>query len=265
MYKLHTTPYLVLVSTVIFSSSASANRTIDCETYARTASKQHTENIKLSCDYHGLRWSNNKAGHQHWCETVRYKISASETKARDKLLKECKVHISSSLNPDNKVQIPSSCRDPLGKYRPVRSIYHSFRYETQVKYPVTHGLISYDFNHDQLKDYLFIERNSKDRVRLLSCISSTQGYQRKLSNLSFNALGDSTMGGEFTISHKANQIDININYFEHNAGSSWVQSSYQYSQPRKIFVLKSSQSDSSPVLMDDGSPYPMYVPQAPKL
>lgn len=112
-------------------------------------------------------------------------------------------------NPDNHPNIPAACNDTSGKFQAVRygfapvhtnskplihweDVYGKPR--TYFYIPVRevadrslNGHIAYDFNRDQLLDYVFAESVKKTKepdMRLAVCMSSERGYQRQRIELS---------------------------------------------------------------------------------
>jgi hypothetical protein len=249
------------------SYSGASERTTECDYYARGAVKQHKQNLQSNCGFKGLRWSNNQAGHAKWCTTVRKTISDKEKSVRDKMLQACFNKKSLSGNAKNQPNIPQLCKDPKGKYTPIKSINSWYRYKKEIRTPVANGLIKTDFNYDRKPDYVFIEKDNKQGVQLTTCVSHNNSYSRKPTRIAFSALGDSLSSEEYEISMKGKQLHIRFSYFGHNEGSSFAEGYYAYNKNKRVFELKDSISQSAGVPMepDYKEPYPIYVPVPPKI
>ena len=61
-----------------------------CKRYAETAVKQNEQNIQKDCGFCGQRWQSSFDNHFQWCLKQPQSARALETKAREKLLKQCK-------------------------------------------------------------------------------------------------------------------------------------------------------------------------------
>lgn len=60
-----------------------------CNAYATKAVSQNRTAQVASCNFKGLRWSDNYEGQQKWCESVRENIAQGETRARAEALLQC--------------------------------------------------------------------------------------------------------------------------------------------------------------------------------
>ncbi len=61
-----------------------------CQKYAEKAVKQNAQNLQKDCGFCGQRWQSSFDNHVQWCLEQPLGIVASETKAREKLLRSCK-------------------------------------------------------------------------------------------------------------------------------------------------------------------------------
>jgi len=263
---------LILLSSLFFFTfippaySASADEW-RCQSYARDAVEQNNKNISANCGFTGLRWNSDKEGQKQWCLTTRKAITAKENNIRKKMLEGCFIKKSSRTNPRNQPNIPKACRDPSGNYLPIRYLYSGYRYETVLSVPVgKHGLIQYDFNADGYKDYVFAERDTKNRIRLTSCLSNASDkYQRRLTGINFYADSYSLSSEQYAISRQNASLNISINSFGHNEGSCFANGIYSYKPNTQQFEMIDSKADCSPVIDAEGQPYPLYPPTLPKI
>ena len=237
-----------------------------CDSYAREAVSANKENKDAGCGFTGLRWNSDKAGQKEWCLIVPKEEARKETIIRKKMLENCITKKASADSDNNQLNLPKACTDASNVYTPVRKIITWYRYKKSLYMPIKEtGLIQYDLNNDKQKDYLFIEKNKKKNVQLTACLSNKNGYQRELTDVSFTPNpSDSTSSEQYSISLKKGLINIDINYFGHNEGSSRTLASYAYNTEKKQFELESTDSSNAGVIDPETSEaYPIYVPKAP--
>ena len=233
-----------------------------CNNYVDSSIKQFKKSQSLGCGFTGSRWSADRKGQFNWCVTVLEPFSMKEQTFREEALAKCQKEKTSSGNLQNQVAVPEVCKDSSKAYRPVKSINHHFRYETTLRTPVQNGLIRYDYNRDQKPDYVFLEAQQA-KSRVVMCFSQGQAYRRQLTDITLHSdAGFASANTE--ISQQGDLLSVNIDYFEHNAGSSYVTATYRFDTKTNKFAIVKSEGDSSPV-MYDGEPYPLYAPSAPKL
>lgn len=234
-----------------------------CNDYATTAVKQFSESQAIGCGFRGPRWNNNLQGQLNWCLSVLEPFSREEQSFRQEALASCQKEKANSTNPQNKLTVPQVCNDPTKIYQAVKSINHHFRYESKLTMPVENGLIRYDYNRDGKPDYVFIEaRDTQSRV--VMCFSQGQSYRRQLTDITIYSDAGAIDSHNFNVSQRGEHLNVTVDYFEHNAGSSFAEVSYRFDTTARKFVIVSSKSEVSP-LMYDGQPYPMGSPQIPKL
>ena len=219
-----------------------------CNNYAAEAVAQNRQNQAAACGFTGLRWSNNKAGQKQWCLSVNKKISRQESNIRKKMLNACFARKSKRRNPSNQLNLPRKCKDPSRRYIPIRRIYPWYRYERELYTPVKpNGLIRYDFNRDGRRDFIFIERNLKNEIRLIQCFSTVNGYQRSLTGVAFDAVSNDLFSERYGFSNKNGDLQINIESFAHNEGTCFAQGSYHYSKSQHKFEIQTQHSSCSAV------------------
>ena len=234
-----------------------------CNQYATTAVKQFSESQSLGCGFSGSRWNNNLQGQLKWCLSVLEPFSREEQSFRQEALASCQKEKTSSGNPQNKLTVPQVCNDPTKMYQAVKSINHHYRYETKLTIPVENGLIRYDYNRDGKPDYVFLEaRDSQSRIAM--CFSQGQSYRRQLTDISIYSDGGVFGSYNYKVSQLGDRLNITIDYFEHNAGSSFAEVSYRFNTQTRKFAIVSNNSNVAPVIYD-GQPYPMGSPKVPSL
>lgn len=243
-----------------------------CEQYAKTAVEQNKKNKDLSCGFTGSRWNDDEKGQYNWCLTVTDTITIGEQLARKDKLGSCLALQAKPDNPDNQIAIPTAC--VVAGHTPVRKIYAVFRYDAETRSPVHNGELRHDFNGDQTKDYAYLEYFQKTfshtskkspYARLTFCLSDGQEWQRYPTKLDMPASKDSGLGSyEYDIHINNNQLAIRTDYFEHNAGSSYAKTHYQFDTGSDAFKVTKHDGEAYPVEMD-GMAYPMGIPGAPDL
>ncbi len=248
------------------ANADSSKRSYECDYYAREAVEQHRKNLQFNCGFKGTRWNNNRIGQKNWCVTVRKNITDKENNIRKQMLENCFKTKTALNNPENHPKIPSSCKDHKKNYTAIKSIYSWYRYDKEVRTPVENGLIQADFNRDGRLDYVFIEQNKKQKIRLIACISDKnfKSYQRKTTSIVFDAKGDSLMSEGYHISMSGKQLHLSLTYFGHNEGSSSADGFYIYNNRKHVFELKDSTSSAMGIPMNSGYNYPIYVPVPPR-
>ena len=238
------------------------NRQQACKGYATTSVAQYNESRKLGCGFGGSRWNSNWKGQYNWCTTVLDPLTIGEEGFRSDSLKQCTAEKLSTRNPQNRPAIPASCNDPSKQYSAVKQINHAFRYDKKPTSPVQNGLIRYDYNKDKRPDFVFLEAKGENS-RAVVCMSRGSNYQRHITDIKiYSSSGLGSYDHQLTQSGATLKIDIQ--YFEHNAGSSGTQASYQYQTQTGKFKLINSKSDTYGV-EQDGYTYPMSSPPTPKL
>lgn len=60
-----------------------------CADYAASAVAAYNSEVKLACQYSGLRWSGDELAHKNWCMTASYADARSESQGRAGDLKSC--------------------------------------------------------------------------------------------------------------------------------------------------------------------------------
>lgn len=233
-----------------------------CQGYVERALAQNQQNKQFACGYSGLRWNDNREGQYQWCLTAKQSISHAEDDARNELLKQCFTKKTSKDNPENHPAIPAACVDNSKEYQAVKNIYSAFRYEKTITTPVENGLIRYDYNQDNKDDFLFLELKD-EMAHLSACMSQPDGYQRKQTGVIFYAPGGSS-AEQYQFLQQDEQLQITINQFAHNEGSSFRSTHYRYNTTQQAFEIVKDTADSSPVEYD-GQPYPMGSPQTPDM
>lgn len=145
--------------------------------------------------------------------------------------------------------IPAFCKDPRGKYKPVKRILSKGSYHSKPKFyqPIQgpKGFIVTDFNHDKVFDLVFLERSGTD-IRLISCVSSRAGNIRKPTPFKVHE----TIKPDFqtiseTIQYKAGKLVLTVNKHEHNWGSDSETNRYAYNNKTQDFVLERQEKISS--------------------
>lgn len=71
-----------------FSAASPASASF-CDSYARTALRQHTINVQNRCGFGGARWHGNYSSHRNWCVQVPRSHANNETRARTNGLNRC--------------------------------------------------------------------------------------------------------------------------------------------------------------------------------
>lgn len=238
-----------------------------CSNYASEAVEQNKQNQLAGCGFSGLRWNNDEEGQKRWCLTVPRSISSKENTIRKKQLDSCFQQKTARNNPNNQPKLPKSCQDSSHTFIPIKRLYSWYRYKREVYTAVKdNGVIKYDFNADGHKDYIFIERDNANTVRLAYCISTPTAYQRRLSNVKFNANSDDLSSLRYSFYMKNGAFNIDINTFAHNEGSCFATGAYSYNQSTQKFKMISSNADCSPVFDPiTGEEYPIYPPELPDL
>ena len=232
-----------------------------CKHYTNTSIAQNASNKKLGCGFMGLRWSNNWKGQFDWCMTVLDPVSGGEDEFRKNQLASCKVKKASTSNPKNSPAIPAVCNDPSKQYSAVKQVNHSFRYERKLKSPVQNGLIRYDYNKDRKPDYVFLETKG-ETARVAICLSRGASYQRRVTDVSFTTAKDgSFFTDKFSMSHSGDLLNLDIEFFEHNGGSSGRNISYRFNTATGKFKIIKNKADSAGIEMD-GFTFPMALPQS---
>ncbi|MCK5895158.1 MAG: hypothetical protein KAG20_00030 [Cocleimonas sp.] len=258
---------ITLIALFSFSMSyaKTSKRVYECNYYARSAVTQQKQNRQAHCDFKGLRWSDDKAGHAKWCVTVRRSITDSEEAIRNKQLKTCFTEKAALSNRENQPNIPYDCKDRQGHYTAIKSIYSWYRYYKEIRTPVENGLITMDFNADNRPDYVFIEQSKAQAIQLTACFSQGLRYKRMPTRIGFSATGDALSSYGHYISLKDNALQILFTYFGHNEGSSSAQGAYVYNQALSVFELKNETSSHAgiPFGGNEGETYPIYVPKPP--
>ena len=145
--------------------------------------------------------------------------------------------------------IPAICKDPKGKYKPVKSILSKGSYNSK---PSTYqpiqdpkGFIVTDVNHDKIFDLIFLERSGVD-IRLISCVSRAGRHIRRITpfkvhesvNVDFQTISE-------VIQFKAGKLVLIVNKHEHNWGSDSETNRYSYSNSAQGFVLVQQETFSS--------------------
>jgi hypothetical protein len=247
------------------SDAQRSKRAYECDYYARSAVTQYKQNIQAHCSFSGLRWSADKAGHAKWCVTVREAITDREKAIRDQQLKACFTKKALLSNQENHPLIPKGCNDPQGRYTAIKSIYSWYRYQKEIRTPVTNGLLKTDFNADHRPDYVFIEQDKAQAIQLTICLSQGQYYKRQPTRIGFSASGDSLSSYGHYISLKQQTLHIFFSYFGHNEGSSSAEGEYVYNRATSVFELKHEIRSHAGLPMEDNAQetYPIYVPQPP--
>lgn len=243
-----------------------------CESYAKTAVEQNKKNKELRCGFSGSRWSDDEKGQYEWCLTVGDHITIVEELTRRDELGKCLAKQANPDSPANQLTIPAACK--VAGNTPVRKIYALFRYDADIKSPVRGGEIRHDFNGDSVEDYAYLEyfqkafSHSSEKspyARLSFCLSDGQQWKRYPTKLDMPASKDSGLGSyEYDIHIDNNQLAIRTDYFEHNAGSSYADTHYQFDASSKAFKTVKHEGEAYPVEMD-GMTYPMGIPGAPDL
>lgn len=239
------------------------NRQGECQRYTNAAVKQYNEGRQLGCGFAGTRWNNNWKGQYNWCMTTLAPVTMTEDSFRTDSLEKCKVLKLSSTNPKNRPAIPAQCNDPSKQFGAVKQINHSFRYEQMPTSPVQNGLIRYDYNRDKRPDYVFLEAKVENS-RAVICMSNGANYQRHMTDIKIYS-GRSGIGSlDHQITQNGDTLKVDIQYFEHNAGSSHTNASYRYQPNTKKFRVISKKSNTDGIVQD-GYPYPISAPPVPKL
>ena len=230
----------------------------ECKRYTNNAIKQNADNRSLACGFKGPRWSNNWKGQNDWCMTVLEPFSNIESSARADSLASCQAKKTSAENPKNRPIIPAQCNDPSKQYGAVKKINHSFRYEQKPTSPIQNGLIRYDYNQDKRHDYVFLEAKGENS-RVVICLSQGANYQRRVTDIKINSSRGGLGSYDYNITQNGATLNVDVYYFEHNAGSSASKASYRY-QPttRKFKVIKSDSSANG--IEQDGFTYPISSP-----
>lgn len=233
-----------------------------CQGYVDRALTQNQQNKRFACGYSGLRWNDDRDGQYKWCLMARRSISNAEDDARNELLKQCFTKKTSKDNPTNHPDIPATCLDSSKEYQAVKSIYSAFRYEKTITTPVENGLIRYDYSQDNKDDFLFLELKG-EMAHLSACLSQPSGYQRQRTKVIFYAPGGSS-AEQYQFTQQDGLLQITIDQFAHNEGSSFRTTHYRYNTAKQAFEIVKNTADSSP-LEYDGQPYPMSSPQTPDM
>lgn len=234
-----------------------------CQYYVDTSLQQNALNKKHHCGFTGSRWNDDKKGQFQWCMGALERASRAETDARTKLLETCISQKAAVDNPENQPKLPTQCKSSDPKKQAVKMLYRYFHYKTELDQPIADGLIRYDYNGDKKEDYLFLERY-KDYVEVMLCLSSAQSYQRQKIGITFDAKGGDLDEYRYYIKQVNNQLNIDINFFGHNQGSSYRLLSYIFDKKKNIFVETKNETGSSPVYYD-GQPYPLGAPDTPTI
>ena len=238
------------------------SRRSECQRYTNAAVKQYNEGRQLGCGFTGSRWNNNWKGQYNWCMTTLAPVTMTEDSFRVDSLKKCKLVKLSSTNPKNRPAIPAQCNDRTKQFGAVKQINHSFRYNKTPTSPVQNGLIRYDYNRDKRPDYVFLEAKG-EISRAVICMSNGANYQRHVTDIKIYS--SSGLGSyDHQITQSGDTLKVDIQYFEHNAGSSNSSASYRYQPNTKKFKVISSKSGTAGIIQD-GYEYPMAAPEVPKL
>ena len=168
----------------------------------------------------------------------------------------------SPTNPKNKPSIPLQCNDPSKQYGSVMKVNHYYRYDKTLKAPVENGLIRYDYNNDGQSDYVFLEAKG-EQSRVIICMSTGNQHRRHITDINIHS-GSGFGSYDYNITQNGATLEVDIQYFEHNAGSSYRKTSYQYQANTKKFKIINTESESYGVEMD-GMTYPVGRPPSPKL
>ena len=240
-----------------------AARQYRCQNYAKFGVQQHAKNKQLGCGFNSIRWNNNYQGQFNWCMTVLEPVSNTEYNFRKDSLEKCQAQKGGTNNPKNRPAIPAACNDPSKQYQAVKQINHSFRYEKKLTSPVQNGMIRYDYNRDKRHDYVFLEVKGES-ARIAVCLSRNNSYQRHVTDVKFSASGDGLFSSNYELSQSGDLLNLGIQYFEHNGGSSSRNLSYRYMTATRKFKIIKNKADSYGVEMD-GYTYPMSLPQIFKL
>jgi hypothetical protein len=146
-------------------------------------------------------------------------------------------------------EIPTSCRDYQGKFKPVTHILSKGGYNSEPKsyQPIidSKGFIAEDFNGDKLTDYIFIERAKKD-IQMILCMSDKNRLSRKITPFKVHE----TIEPDFqtiseSIQFSGKVLILSINKHEHNWGSDSEISTYTYSSAYKDFILETQETTST--------------------
>ena len=250
----------IIIPTPTQLGAIEKNRVSECQMYVQQALQQQAKNLSLACGFSGSQWNNDRQGQYNWCMTVLDPASRAENNYRKDKLASCQTQKTSPDNPANHPDIPAACNDPSKQYKAVKSINHSYRYEKTITMPVLNGLIRYDYNRDKKTDYAFLEV-SGNKARVTMCFSQGSAYQRRLTDFKFYAPGDSTMGSEYLLLQAEDLLLLNINYFEHNGGTSGRYTSYRYQTDTKKFKIIENTADAFGIEMD-GYTYPIVTPES---
>jgi len=150
-----------------------------------------------------------------------------------------------NVKPASQADIPVSCIDPSLQYHLVKGIIGSRQYNAERTFysPIKakNGVIKYDFNSDNLTDYIFLERKPNDnKARLMLCMSNGgTRYQRK--NTAYFAREFKTRDNyvEFTsITHKGDSISISDSTHAHNDGGENSTANFTFNPKRQAFTLR---------------------------
>ena len=242
----------------------SEERRQECKNYADYSNKQNAQNIALRCNFSGIRWSNTWKYQYDWCMTKLRPMTDVETDFRSHQLENCKALIVNAENPKNRPKIPDTCNDASENYGAVKQINHSFRYAKRLASPVQNGVIIYDYNRDKKPDYVFIERK-EEHARAVICFSEDNSYQRQITDISFTTESGNTRGtSEYSLTQKDDLLSVFIEYFEHNAGTSFRSTSYRFLPEERKFKIIENEAHSAGILQN-GFILPVTIPETPIL
>lgn len=215
-----------------------------CSNYARKAVGQYKSNIWAKCNYTDIRWSNDEKGQRRWCLTVSEEVSDKELEVRKELLQQCYKRKASFMDPDNRIDIPTSCKDLKKVYLPIHYIYSRSTYNGN---PYLYsplftegGYIHHDFNQDGIKDYIFMERGKSTPILLSMCISDSNKLSWKREQL-IVLTDEQQITPEFSVEYDSVRItdsgdlSIETGSHEHNVGYTYFGSIFRYDSKKKGF------------------------------
>lgn len=278
------TPVVVLFCPLLLLSplaSYSSDETYDGDKVAREyACLRESEEIlgdvwkgqRFECGFEGALWHENLKLRINQCMQAYDNRQLADThfqerQLREKKLDACWTQKTAPTNPDNQVKVPESCKDPEAKYVPVRSSKHSEEiFGEKVHTPISGGLIKYDYNLDEIEDYLFFEVSKlnakesyydrKQEDQFILCMSNKGAYQRHKTDIYFARYPlthTTTTLGQF-----GSSLVIDMEHFEVNLGSSYRSTRYRYSTKLGRFeIVDDSDSASS---LDEKKP--IFAPRS---
>ena len=151
--------------------------------------------------------------------------------------------------PTTLADIPTFCKDPSGKFKPIKHILSKGGYNQKPKpyQPISDpkGFIVSDFNYDKIFDLVFIER-FQSNIRMITCVSENKRNTRRVTPFIIHE----TIKPDFqTISESiqiaSGKLVLIINKHEHNWGSDTENNFYTYSNQAHDFVLNQRETFSS--------------------